>query len=178
MAPSFEFRLADDVEAADFIRTTFSGETWEHYRSLQIGAAKADFWRLLTIYRHGGVYMDMDATLIWPLAFILGSDKEVFLRHGKNFTNYFFAASPENEHVAMLIEAVNRNIAEGTIRSVFDLTGPTVLVRTFEGVTVNAESYNTVCREGVITNEFFQYRDRPTEKWGKKQAAVPIIKPN
>ena len=126
MAPTHEFRMLDDGDIEEFIDRC-DEITKRNYRKLQIGAAKADLWRLLTVQNYGGVYMDMDATLVWPLDLTLGRYEEVFLTvRGDPITNYFFASVPNSPHLGALIDAVNRNIAENATNSVYELTGPIV----------------------------------------------------
>lgn len=176
-APGFTFRWVCDEEADEFVRTKFSGRTWANYKRLQIGAAKADFWRVLTLFHHGGVYLDVDATLIWPLSGILKERSEIFLRHGSNFTNYFFATEAENPHLVGVIERINQNIEENTLRSVYDMTGPTVFQEELGDLDVEEEAYSRVCREGLFTSNFFQYLDQPDANWGIKQKTTPIVGP-
>lgn len=177
MAPTFEFRMSDDEDAAEFVRTSCLSEDWQNYQRLQIGAARADFWRLLVIYRHGGAYLDVDATLIWPLGSTLGSHHEVFVRHGRKFTNFCFASVAQTDAIAAMIAAVIRNIEEGTIKSVSRLTGPMVFVKVLANHPPSrVVSYSHACRETVFTNEFFQYLDRPAGKWHREEKTVSIIK--
>lgn len=175
MAPTHEFRMLDDEDAAEFVQTSCSDLTWQNYRRLQIGAARADFWRLLTLYQHGGVYMDVDATLMWPLSPTLGTKSEAFMiLDSGELTNFFLAAAPGNVRIESLIDAVNRNISENTIKSVYALTGPSVFDAVLAGQAVGSVD-RPVCRQGILTNEFFQYIDRPGRKWHREEKTVPII---
>ena len=51
MAPTFEFRLLDDVEIRRWVLSLYPGRTFDSFSKLQIGAAQADLWRLL-IFMH------------------------------------------------------------------------------------------------------------------------------
>lgn len=177
MAPTFEFRWVGDAEADEFIEASCSPRTWRNYSRLQIGAARADFWRVLILNVRGGVYLDVDATLVWPLSSTLRDNSEVILFHGKRYTNFFMASVAGNEHLSMIEDRINRNIEEGRLTSVFDLTGPTAVIDALAGKQVNSAVYSEVCREALFTSKFFQYRDRPGHDWGTAQQTIPVIRP-
>lgn len=178
MAPRFEFRWVGDDEADEFVRTECSERTWNNYKRLQIGAARADFWRILVLYAKGGVYMDVDATLVWPLGSTIGDNREVILYHGERFTNFFMASEIGNPHLMLIVDRINQNIEDGVLKSVFDITGPTAVVNALAGVQVNSAMYSQVCREALLTSKFFQYRDRPGHDWGTAQTTIPVIRPD
>jgi len=178
MAPTFEFRLLDD-DGADAFIATCDERTQANYRRLQIGAAKADFWRVLTVYHYGGAYMDMDAGLVWPLGFTLGGRRELYITdQGDRLTNYFFASAPNSPQIAEMISIINRNIEENVLKSVWDITGPSVFNTALRGKDVQIEHRTTVCVQGLITNEFFQYLDRPAGKWTKEQQTKRVTSPD
>lgn len=178
MAPTHTFRLLvdDDIEA--FVRENFPTDIHDAYMRLQIGAAKADLWRLLVLKKFGGVYIDIDASLVWPLESIIGpDDDEVFLMDGGMvLTNYFVATEPNSTHIDRLIERVVTNIETGTVNSVFHLTGPIVFREVLDGANVKRLRHRTVCHQGNFTNEFFQYIDRPARKWTREELTVKVVK--
>lgn len=177
MAPTFEFRLLDDDGIAAFIATC-DQRTQANYARLQIGAARADFWRLLTVNRHGGVYMDMDAGLVWPLGFTLGDRREFYITdRGDRVTNYFFASAPDSPLIEEMVSIVNQNIEDGILKSVWDITGPAVLGTVLRGKDVPIQDRRITCVQGLITNEFFQYLDRPVGKWTKEQQTKSVTSP-
>lgn len=70
----FEYRYVSTEERLKFFEQTrlaFMPDAAEIYQKLADGAAQADFWRIATLYLEGGVYMDIDATLVAPLSRIL-----------------------------------------------------------------------------------------------------------
>ena len=177
MAPTFEFRLLDDDGIAVFLATC-DQRTQANYTRLQIGAARADFWRLLTVNRHGGVYMDMDAGLVWPLGFTLESRRELYITdQGDRVTNYFFASAPNSPLIEEMISIVNQNIEDGVLTSVWDITGPTVLGTVLRGKDIPIEDRRVTCVQGLITNEYFQYLDRAVGKWTKEQRTKSVTSP-
>jgi mannosyltransferase OCH1-like enzyme len=178
MAPTFSYRFMVTEEREKFIRQNFPADTLRAYERLQIGAAQADFWRLLVLQRHGGVYMDIDAHLIWPLHLIIKPlDSEVFLKiKTGEISNYFIAAKPDNPSVKAIARQVQSNIERGSSENVYNLTGPGVFNSVLEGRLVNTSYYLDVCNQGNFTNEYFQYIDKPQGKWTKEQFRVPVIR--
>lgn len=67
--PSYRFEIWDDRDCEHFMRT--AAEPWVRWAYFAInpsvGAARADIWRYAVLHRCGGVYLDLDSTLISSL---------------------------------------------------------------------------------------------------------------
>ena len=67
--PSYRFEIWDDRDCEHFMRTV--AEPWIRWAYFTInpsvGAARADIWRYAVLHRCGGVYFDLDSTLIGSL---------------------------------------------------------------------------------------------------------------
>lgn len=178
LSPSFEYRFMSTEDRAEFVRSCYPPGVYDHYSRLQIGAAQADFWRILVLQRHGGVYLDIDAHLVWPLGRILGTgyDELYLTTKSGEITNYFIASKPENDHLARIIDIILNNIQENTIKNIFDLTGPGVLNQVLNPAAVSTVNYRYTCNQGNFTNEFFQYIDKPQGKWTRVQDGMDVIK--
>ena len=163
---------------ARFINEQFPGRIAEAYAKLQIGAAQADLWRLLVLYRFGGVYLDIDAHVAWPLGLAIDPDlDELYVLHrGGKLSNYFIASVQENPNLALVIDAVLKNIDRPTTTNIFELTGPAVLHDALGDASVPTAPYAMTCYQGSFTNEFFQYVDHPQGKWVRIQGEVRPIK--
>jgi mannosyltransferase OCH1-like enzyme len=178
LAFNYEYRFVDDDCAEAFIKEHYPADVYESYSMLQIGAAKADFWRLLVLEKHGGVYLDMDANLVWPLSSILRPDYEelyIVIKDGR-ISNYFIASKPDNGHLREMIVMVMRNIRERSFPNVYHLTGPGVFDQVLGGIQVNSRSYRYICSQGNFTNEYFQYIDSTQGKWTKAQKKMSVVK--
>ncbi|PMR77549.1 glycosyl transferase [Billgrantia endophytica] len=177
-APTFEYRFMVTEARADFIAAHYPEEIQRSYSRLQIGAAQADFWRVLVLQRHGGVYLDIDAHLVWPLGLTLGSNRSsLFIRTKRgDLSNYFIASQPATPQLAAVIQAVNTNIEENTIKGVFDMTGPGVFNRVLGVHGVDSVLYRYACTQGSFTNEYFQYIDKPQGKWTHEQNRVDVVR--
>lgn len=178
MAPSFECRFMITEARADFIRDTYPGEIFDNYSKLQIGAAQADFWRLLVLQKYGGVYLDIDAHVVWPLGFIIKPEYEELyvMTKGGEISNYFIASKPDNPHLAQMIEVVLNNIKERRLSNIYELTGPGIFNQVLDADSVNTTYYRYTCNQGNFTNEYFQYIDKPQGKWTKEQQKIDIVR--
>ncbi|MDM7481506.1 MAG: glycosyltransferase [Halomonas sp.] len=178
MAPRFEYRFMITEARKAFIADHYPAEINQQYDRLQIGAAQADFWRLLVLYQHGGVYLDIDAHAIWPLANTLGKHEELYIttRRGE-LSNYFIASRPGNPNLLRLIERVQHNIQDSSLTNVFELTGPGVFIALLDQQSVPTVSYRHACNQGSFTNEHFQYIDKKAGKWTREQKTVPVVAP-
>jgi len=167
MSLSYDYHYVSTEARLEYIESTASEEISSAFKMLVNGASQADVWRLLVLNNEGGVYMDIDAHLVWPLSKIIKpEDKEVFLLNKEHYTNYFIASEPHNpvleETLRIIIDNINNKKIE---RGVYDLTGPTALNIALEGKACNSRYYRYTALQGSFTNEHFQYIDKPRGKW-------------
>ena len=96
LSPGYDYKFHTTEMRKDFVEHHFPGEASRLYNRLTIGAAQADLWRLLVLYKYGGVYMDIDAHLVWPLNRVIpAGSSALFLRYKDGgATNYFIASRP------------------------------------------------------------------------------------
>jgi mannosyltransferase OCH1-like enzyme len=179
MALGFTYRFMVTDERDAFVREHYPGRIYDAYSRIQIGAAQADFWRVLVLQKYGGVYMDIDAHLVWPLEKILKPDQEELFLQIKTgeISNYFIASKPNNPNLAAIIDQIVENIENESSENVYDLTGPGVFNKVLGDRNVPKRYYLYTCNQGNFTNEYFQYIDKPQGKWTKEQKKVPVLKP-
>ncbi|QTP55238.1 glycosyl transferase [Billgrantia sulfidoxydans] len=178
MAPTFEYRFMVTEARADFIRENFSPAVYEAYSRLQVGAAQADFWRVLVLQKHGGVYLDIDAHAVWPLARIVKPRMDelyITTRRGE-ISNYFIASRPANPNIVRIGEAILANIESASEKNIFELTGPGVFNQVLPRGEVPTACYRTTCNQGNFTNEYFQYIDKPQGKWTRQQQQIDVVR--
>lgn len=143
MNPTFEYRFYDDQDCFNFIRDNYDQETLDCYLDInpKYGAARADFFRYLLMYKVGGVYLDIKSTTTIPLEetllitdeYILthwpGKDwaKELGYEHGE-FQNWHIICKPGHPFLKQVIEDVKNNIKnyDGNTgkQAVLRITGP------------------------------------------------------
>jgi mannosyltransferase OCH1-like enzyme len=163
-----------------FVQAQYPQNIFENYAKLQIGAAQADFWRVLILQKYGGIYMDIDAHLVWPLSSIIKPDDDelyISIRRG-DISNYFIASKPNNPHLEKIIQIIMNNIDQNELKNVYDLTGPNVFNLVLDKKKVNTKTYRYICNQGNFTNEYFQYIDKKEGKWTRVQERIDIIKDN
>lgn len=167
MSLDYEYRYVSTEDRLEFIKANASAEIIEAYEQLTDGASQADLWRLFVLNFHGGIYMDIDAHLVWPLSKIIKpEDKEIFLLNKEHYTNYFIATQKNNPIIEKTLNTIVDNIKNKRIdRGVYELTGPGVLNIAIGDTKVNHRYYKITCIQGSFTNEHFQYIDRPNTKW-------------
>jgi len=175
MAPSYEYRFMITESRSEFVSTYYPKE-FLYYKCLQIGAAQADFWRLLVLNKFGGVYLDIDAHLVWSLSDIVTSEEELYIvTRRKELSNYFIASRADNSNLKKMIDKIVENIDSESSDNVFYLTGPGVFQECLEQNTVPTVAYRYAVNQGSFTNEYFQYVDKPEGKWNKQQKNTSII---
>jgi mannosyltransferase OCH1-like enzyme len=178
MSPTYEYRFMDDAECADFIARNYPADVVQSYSKLQIGAAKADFWRILVLRKYGGVYLDIDAHVVWPIGYMIDPDATEFYvidRHGC-LTNYMIASAPGNPHFDAFARSIQDKIAKNEAKSVFDLTGPRVIDELKGELGLSGVSFRYTCYQGSFTNRRNQYVDSPAGPWAEAQQKVSIVK--
>ncbi|EQB35613.1 hypothetical protein M947_10045 [Sulfurimonas hongkongensis] len=149
------------------MKTNASKEVSDAFEQLTDGASQADFWRVFVLNDIGGIYMDIDAHLVWPLSKIIKEDDtEIFLLNKQHFTNYFIASQKNNPVLEKSISIIVQNIKNKTLDGgVYSLTGPMVINKAIGNSNVNHRYYKITCIQGSFTNEYFQYIDKPRGKW-------------
>jgi mannosyltransferase OCH1-like enzyme len=67
--PGWEYRFYDDNDIAVFIQENYPPQIWNFYQRIdpRYGAARADLFRYLLLYKVGGAYLDIKSTVTRPL---------------------------------------------------------------------------------------------------------------
>ena len=179
LSASYRYCFMSDAEILEFVEVEFPGRIFNCYKRLAIGAAKADLWRLLVLYRYGGVYIDIDGHLAWPLGWTLRSNpSELFVKSKDyRFTNFFMASEPGNALILQLIEEAIRRIESPTTNNVYHLTGPGLMDDLFAEGVCSVARVEEVCMQGNFTNKFFQYIDKPGGDWVTAKKTISAVTP-
>ena len=127
--PEYDFRYYDNRAVKHFLRRHFGGEVYQAFRTLQMGAARADLWRYCVLYKRGGVYIDLDAGIYGPLKHKqLTAQTDALLGYDimGNLINWFMMFTPHHPFLYYVIQLCTRRILAHE-KSVFTATGPTLL---------------------------------------------------
>ncbi len=139
--PGWEYRFYDDNAIERFIKKNYHSTIQDAYNSIDTayGAARADFFRYLLIYRTGGIYLDIKSSASAPLEQIVFPDDQYILSHWPNqkgevfedwglhsgvrlisqngeFQNWHVIARPEHPFLRNVISLVLRQIKVYTIK--------------------------------------------------------------
>lgn len=177
IAPTCEYRFHGDAEADRYVEEHFPGRIARAYARLRIGAARADFWRVLVLLKEGGMYLDIDSNFTSnPERFLKGDPEGVFIamKNGE-VTNYFLASAPGNPVLQAVVDRIVENIEAGELTSVYDLTGPTVLDAVVKAAGIAPLSYKLACTQGQFINKRGQYSDKPNGAWHVAQQTQKIV---
>ena len=84
--PDYHHELYDDTDIEWFIASRYGSDMLRTYRRInpRYGAARADLFRYLLIYKCGGVYLDIKSRTTRPLDEVLHPDDELLLSHWSN----------------------------------------------------------------------------------------------
>lgn len=102
--PGWDHRLYDDDAIEHFIAGHYPAEVLAAYFRIrpEYGAARADLFRYLVIYRLGGVYLDIKSRFTRPIDRIVMGDEGLILsqwRNGRGEVHEGFGTHPELERV-------------------------------------------------------------------------------
>ena len=84
--PDWEYRFYTDEDILDYIQKNFDETILTAYLKINpvYGAAKADLFRYLVLYKEGGVYVDIKSTCIYPLNDVIRSDDQFIVTQWQN----------------------------------------------------------------------------------------------
>lgn len=179
--PGWSIQVFQDEDCYEFIKLYYDVDMLRTYCMINpnYGAARADLFRYLLIYRQGGVYLDIKSTATVRLNSVLRDDDEFILSHWSNargmpfqgwgvhaetpfpgeFQQWHIVARPQHPFLEQVIRAVQRNIQDydaprdGTgKRAVLRVTGPIAYTRAILPFLSQAKS-----RMVDITKLGFQY---------------------
>lgn len=152
--PTWRHTLWDDVAMERFIRTSYGDAVWASFDRIApaYGAARADLFRYLLLYRQGGLYLDIKSAATLPLDSVVRADDRYLIGQwpvgpdvkfqgagwhdetahvGGEFQQWFVLAAPGHPFLKAVIENVLQNIEvynpalHGVAqRGVLRLTGP------------------------------------------------------
>lgn len=122
------YELHDDSDMDSFISENFDKNIYAAFKSLKVGAAKADLWRYLILYKNGGIYLDVDSVIYGPLDNLI-TDNCAIISREKNYGKFvqWCLIYPSNHPLLKLcVDKCVFNILNKTSNDILELTGPVV----------------------------------------------------
>ena len=132
--PGWTYRFYDDADCRDFIEGNYGPQLVDAYNQINpiYGAARADLFRYMVIYKTGGVWLDIKSTMTKPLdatlkagdVFILsqwqnkmgeahqgwGLHRELRALPGGEFQQWHIISAPRNPFIKAVLQLVFENI--------------------------------------------------------------------
>lgn len=112
--PEYRYRFFDDDDIHDWIAEEFP-DYLEAYDLLEFGASKADLWRYLLIYRHGGIYVDLDCECVVALRHWIDPKASFVSQLGSNrdLCQWMLISAPGNPILLGAAERARERILSG-----------------------------------------------------------------
>jgi hypothetical protein len=84
--PGWQHIIHDDNDIKEFIRENYGPGVLSYFERInpRYGAARADLFRYLLMYKCGGVYLDIKSTCTRPLDQVIRPDDKFILSHWRN----------------------------------------------------------------------------------------------
>ena len=127
--PGYAHYLYDDAEMTDFVHRNYPGEISAAFDMLAIGAARADLWRYLILYKYGGIYLDIDAEIVGKLDELIHPDDSAIITREQVdglFNQWILIFSKGHPLLSDVINLCVRNIRKRSSNNILHLTGSTV----------------------------------------------------
>jgi hypothetical protein len=155
--PDYNYYFFNDNQCMDFMKYNFSQEIFDTYKMLNIGAPRADLFRVCILYLYGGVYVDIDCECVERIDkyikdydFVCPVDTE---RARYALFNAFMASSPRNNILYHMIQKIVYHVRNKFYQSAhhgkgdaFSASGPGTLGSTFANLI--GKPYKTLFYEG------------------------------
>jgi len=148
--PNWKYILWTDKEMDSFVEKHFP-EFYKTYTTYPSGIFRADLFRLLAIYKMGGVYVDLDMKCIKSLDYLFAQhikDREIAFSYenpiqSKSLWNIdtiyhaiFLAAEPKDEILKTIIQHIIKKGANHKTGDVVKVTGPISITESIKKVSL------------------------------------------
>lgn len=168
-SPGYSMFYFDDFDCQCFIEENYGMEHLSLYNKLIPTAFKADLFRYLLLYKHGGVWMDFSMSLNIPLSRIIENFKQVYVRdrihllHGNWFNKValyqgFLCTIKGTEVLKITIERCLKNIKEKNLTtSCLSVTGTMLLGMVFRELRADVKERSESTKIGYIDQDTYIY---------------------
>jgi mannosyltransferase OCH1-like enzyme len=128
--PDYAYEFYDDSRIEQFLQQEYDALTLSLYRQLNIGAAKADFFRYAVLFKKGGVYLDIDSSIKGSLNNFIQPDDRAIISRERNpalYVQWALVYEAGHPFLKKALELVLDNIRNNKYpHDVHRMTGPTV----------------------------------------------------
>jgi mannosyltransferase OCH1-like enzyme len=186
--PGYRYEFYDDARIDQFLKDEYGTDILTLYKRINIGAAKADFFRYAVLYKKGGVYIAIDSGINGSLDdFIQADDMAIITREGDPslFAQWALVFSPGHSFLKYTIDLVLKNMRENKYpHDVHRMTGPYAYTEAINNCLerepdtphrVLGTDYNGHLIVKYKLGKFFLYERG--DHWKNKQLTTPVLKP-
>lgn len=187
--PEYDYQFYDDLRVDKFIRDEYGQEVFTLFKRINIGAAKADFFRYAILYKKGGIYVDIDSLIHKKLDdFILPNDSAIisFENNLEFYGQWALVFEAEHTFLKKTLEIVIDNIKENRYpNNVHMMTGPTAYTYAIKEC-LKEPSFNQFRQFGIDydgnfkphyrMSKFFLYGLSRKNHWRKQQKTRTVLK--
>lgn len=118
--PDYEYRFFTDNDIIEFIKNEFP-EYLNLYKKITIGAIKSDFWRLLVLYKYGGIYADIDSFCSKPLNTLI-KEKDTYItcihKNHKHCQHFCLIVEAKNDIIKLCLDQAIYNLENYNIKTI------------------------------------------------------------
>jgi mannosyltransferase OCH1-like enzyme len=185
--PQYSYEFYDDIRIRSFLSEEFDASTLALYDRIQIGAAKADFFRYAILKKKGGIYLDIDSSIIGNLDDLILSNDVALISKEQNSPCYIQWAlifAPEHPFLNMTLEMMFDNIKHNRYpHDVHHMTGPTVYTNAVKACLEKDPTiphrmldveYNNKLKFKYTLSKFFLY-SKKADHWKVKQLTSSVL---
>ncbi|MFV0291386.1 MAG: glycosyltransferase family 32 protein [Mangrovibacterium sp.] len=188
--PNYRYEFYDDHGVDEFILKELGKDVFDLYKCINIGAAKADFFRYAVLYKKGGVYLDVDSRILHPIdSFVSPESSAVIAPETQEehfFIQYGLFFEAGHPFLKKTLEMIIDNLLHN--RYPYDthkMTGPTVYSQAIRACLAEDPSiahevlgvnYDEKLEFSFFMSKTFLYKlSRKNFHWKKISSTVPVI---
>jgi mannosyltransferase OCH1-like enzyme len=188
--PEFTYEFYDDDRVREFLSIEYGASVVALYDKIQIGAAKADFFRYAVLNIKGGVYLDIDSSIPGKLKeLILPQDVALVSKENNSlcYIQWALIYAAGHPFLKKTLELMFENIRLNKYpHDVHHMTGPTVYTNAIKACLMDdpniphrilAAEYDDKMKFKYKLSKFFLYSKRE-DHWKTQQLKSPVLKPD
>jgi len=187
--PEYTYEFYDDQRIEQFLTAEFDQETLQLYQQLNIGAAKADFFRYAILLKKGGIYLDIDCYVKKSFREFIRPEDVAVLSPEKNpvfFVQWAMFYESGHPFLKKTMELVLENIRHNKFpHDVHKMTGPTVYSQAIKECLKDDPTikhrifgieYDDFLKDKYKLAKFFLYKKK-ADHWKQLQVKSTVLKP-
>ncbi len=187
--PAYQYEFYDDERVDAEMKKILSAADYHLFQKIQIGAAKADFFRYVILYQTGGVYLDIDSLIVSPLKnLITPTDVAIISKesHLHSYCQYALFFDKNHPFLAKTIALVLDNLQNNRFpHNVHQMTGPAVFTKAVNLVLEENSNtphkmlgidYQGHVKFSFFMSKFFMYGFKKRLHWKKMEKTTTVLK--